>query len=144
MKSTEHQGIIFEKIIFEKIDLELNREHKKEGKISVDVSFKVSRHLDESKGSLEVNLEVSLFEKSENPPMKLSILSTGYFSVKEEDKKAVLKEFAEIHALAMMLPFVRETIASLTVKAGFPPLLLPPLNIYALISGTKTKEKNVN
>ena len=142
MEPTEHQGISFDKIVFEKINLELNTEYKREGTISVDVSFKASSHLDSSKKNLKVNLEVSLFEKSENPPMKLSILSVGYFSVKEEEKSPVLREFSGVHAPAMMLPFIREAVASLTMKAGFPPLLLPPLNIYTLIS--KRKKENAD
>jgi preprotein translocase subunit SecB len=40
-----------------------------------------------------------------------------------------------------MFPFVRETIADLTLKTGYPPLLLPPINIIALIGKSRNKIK---
>jgi hypothetical protein len=35
-----------------------------------------------------------------------------------------------------MLPFIREVIASTTLRAGVPPIMLPPLNVHAM---AKTK-----
>lgn len=42
------------------------------------------------------------------------------------------EEFARINAPSIMFPFVREHLASLSLKAGFNAILLPPFNFSAL------------
>jgi len=44
-----------------------------------------------------------------------------------------MERFMENHAPALMFPYIREHIAMVTQKAGVKPVLLPPVNIFALM-----------
>lgn len=61
---------------------------------------------------------------------------TGIFS--HTDKLSFpLKDFATINAPAILFPFVREHLASLTSKAGLKTILLPPINFIAIAKESK-------
>jgi preprotein translocase subunit SecB len=58
----------------------------------------------------------------------------GIFSVIPESSNMDLEYFAQNNAPALMFPYIREIIATTTLKAGLPSVLLPPLNIHAIIN----------
>ena len=144
MKKNEHQGISFDKIIFEKINVEINPEFRSkdisEG-LNVDISLNAFGKIDKLKKLLIFTLETAIFKNTENRPFNIFIKAIGFFSVKDEGDIQILEEFSKINAPALMFPFVRETIADLTLKSGYPPLLLPPINIVALIEKSRNKSK---
>jgi preprotein translocase subunit SecB len=145
MRKDNHPGIDFEKIILEKVNLETNPNYQKTEKgIPVDISFKVNRELVKSLKLLKLSFEVSLFRETSNPPFHISVLATGYFTVKRVKDIKALEEFSQIQAPALLFPFIREVIADLTMRTGYPPLLIPPTNIALLIGKTHnvTKKKN--
>ena len=43
----------------------------------------------------------------------------------------------ERNAIAIMFPYLRSYISSLTTQPGMQPIVLPPINIMALLSGQK-------
>ena len=45
-----------------------------------------------------------------------------------------LDNYAKEMASGLLMPFAREVIANITSRIPFPPLLLPPINIRALIN----------
>jgi preprotein translocase subunit SecB len=145
MKKDEQQGIIFDKIIFEKINIEMNPEFKPEGigeGLDVDISLNANGNIDKSRNLLRFELETSVFKNTKNRPFSIFIKAIGFFSVKNKDDIPILEEFSKINAPAIIFPFVRETIADLTLKTGFPPLLLPPTNIRALIANRNNRKSN--
>ncbi|MHB1679963.1 MAG: protein-export chaperone SecB [bacterium] len=144
MKKNEQQGISFDKIIFEKINVEINPEFKLEdvGKgLDVDISLNANVNIDKSRKLLVLELETTIFKNTENRPFNIFIKAIGFFSVKDEADVPILEEFSKINAPDLMFPFVRETIADLTLKTGYPPLLLPPINIVALIGKSRNKSR---
>ncbi len=52
-----------------------------------------------------------------------------------------LNQFADNNAGAIIFPYIREIIASTTLKSGINPIILQPLNIPALIKQSKEKKK---
>ena len=144
MKKNEQQGISFDKIIFEKINVEINPEFRSkdisEG-LNVDISLNAFGKIDKLKKLLIFTLETTIFKNTENRPFNIFIKAIGFFFVKDEGDITILEEFSKINAPALMFPFVRETIADLTLKSGYPPLLLPPINIVTLIEKSRNKSK---
>lgn len=142
MRRDSHPGIDFERVIIEKVNLEVNPDYQKvnEG-IPVDVSFTVNRQLIESQRLLKLSLEISVFKEAKSPPLNVSVVATGYFRVKKEEDFKALEEFSHIQAPALVFPFVREIIAELTMRTGYPPLLVPPTNITVLVGKAPKKAK---
>ncbi|MDA7962614.1 MAG: protein-export chaperone SecB [Gammaproteobacteria bacterium] len=87
----------------------------------------------------EVVLSTTVTAKHGDKPLFLAeIQQAGIFEVrnmKEEETEAVL-ETACPHVL---LPFARESLASIVSKGGFPQLLLSPINFQALYLQKKSK-----
>ena len=55
----------------------------------------------------------------------------GIFEYSNSSKLSI-EEFSNINAPAIIFPFIREHIASISVKAGLNPILLPPINFVSL------------
>lgn len=142
MQKDKQPGINFEKVVLEKVNLEVNLNYtlKEEG-IPVDISVKVGRNLIKSQRLLKLSLDVCVFKEAENPPLRVSVIATGYFSVKKDEDFKTLEEFSDVQAPALVFPFIRETIANLTMRTDYPPLLLPPTNITFLIGKTSSKKR---
>ncbi len=56
----------------------------------------------------------------------------GVFQVVGEQQGVDTQTFARRHAPAILFPFLRETLAALTARGLCGPLLLQPINLYAL------------
>jgi preprotein translocase subunit SecB len=66
-----------------------------------------------------------------------TVESNGSFQIKSDEEHGKfdpdqLERIANINCASIMFPYLRETIADLTRRAGFPPLHIPPVNFIAL------------
>ena len=52
-----------------------------------------------------------------------------------------IENFAKINAPAIIFPFIRENLASISMKAGIPTILLPPINFVKL---AESNQKELN
>ncbi len=139
MKQHEHQGIAFEKLILEKVNFEIDPHYTFTKKpLAVQFGVDVEKSLSEDKKRLKIVLNVHIDLSGVDPsPMKIFITVAGHFSLHDEQNDGALEEFAEIQAPTIMFPFVREIIANLTMRADFPPLLIPPVNMRMILGKKK-------
>lgn len=142
MKKNEHQGIEFQRLILEKVDFEVDPDFTFGGEpLAVAMDVNADAFFSEDKKSLRSVLTTNIALSGAEPsPMKIIIAVAGYFSLEDDHNTGVLEEFAEIQAPAMLFPFIREVVANLTMRTDFPPLLLPPANMWALLN-KKTAKK---
>jgi len=128
-------GIRFTKVSLVELDFILNKKFKPpKDRVPVEVSFNTKNSLSPDKKTLAVMLSVILFKKTKNGPFQMKVTVEGTFVSNNIEE---LKKFSRVNALAHLFPFVREIIGNTTMKANIPPLLLPPLNLTAIL----TKEK---
>jgi preprotein translocase subunit SecB len=83
---------------------------------------------------LESNLsvEISTSGDFEKTSVKLEVNILGIFE-EQKDSAISLKSFSEIQAPALLFPYLREAITSITARSPMGPLILPPTNVLALI-----------
>lgn len=78
-----------------------------------------------------------MFGLSFNPtaerPERVKVVAHGRFLVTNPSTELPVPRFASHHAPAILFPFLREAISSLTSKGAIGPLLLDPLNISAVM-----------
>lgn len=122
------------KINFELFDKTISE--KNEG-IPISVSFKGEDHYKKDKNILFVELEVGLFDKEDTPPFRLAVRGRGVFKLSGEINN--IEKVARINCAAIIFPFIRETIADVTRRAGLRPLLLPPVNFQKLYAEEKSQ-----
>jgi preprotein translocase subunit SecB len=120
----------FDSLRFINIKFSINREFNGGDKIEVDARISSAHEFFEDKKELLVNLKVSL--PKGKYPFFFSIESEGLFTFQESPEKNTLENLSTINCPAIMFPYLRELIADLTRRAGFPPLHLPPINFIEL------------
>lgn len=83
--------------------------------------------------SCRTTLRVKLDPPEDNPEAFQAVMATveGSFSVHGE-ATVDLPTFSRQQAPAILMPFVREAIATATAKSRFGQMLLPPINVAAL------------
>lgn len=131
MEKNKQPGIKFDSIYISKLKYELPKEPRAEFeyKLKVRNSYKI----DDKKGKLIYAMAMQLYDRFE-------LELTGIFSIIKGKENLGLEEFAKVNAPALLLPFAREIISSITSKTPLPHLLLPPINVFALSKKSKTRK----
>lgn len=110
---------------------------------NVSVKFNLSRnveYLDDEDNTMLVSLIVSVFEGAEenNYPFSLKINMTGIFKL-DNIYESERESFAEVNAVAILFPYIRSLISTITANVNVPPLILPPINVVNLIEEENDK-----
>jgi preprotein translocase subunit SecB len=94
----------------------------------------------------KINVKVTVSVHNEDASNKigdtnLSILvsMTGLF-VKENPLNISNEQFVKINAPAIIYPYIRQHIRTLSLESGIPPIILPIVNFVALYEANKSKE----
>ncbi len=116
--------------------------------------YDVEKDSDETKGWSEFVLESEIRRKEKevlvaigirqlkgNCPYHYEVLGAGIFSFKELPDDNMLDQLTSINCPAILFPYLRESIADLTRRAGFDPLHLDPFNFIELARQRAEKEK---
>lgn len=73
-------------------------------------------------------------EHNDEEVFRLQCKHIGKFSVDTDNENMELQTFIENNSVALMFPYIREHVTSVTQKAGIQPIVLPPINIRALLN----------
>lgn len=123
-----------------KINFFLNQEYREDSAdtmVSPDIS--ISHEFREKEKQLVVIL--GLRQIKGNIPFRFEVESGGIFQFEDIPEEKLLKQVATINCPAILFPYIRETIADLTRRAGFPPLHLNPINFVQLAKEQEAKLK---
>jgi preprotein translocase subunit SecB len=109
-------------------------------KVNVDLNTKSDKIDDE--GNFEVVLTITLTAKvEEETAFLVEVQQAGIFLIKGfegEDLRRILGTAAP----NILFPYARETIDSVCVKGGFPPVMLAPVNFDALYQQAMAQAQN--
>jgi len=132
-------GINFVKVTLTELVFKLNKKFElpNDG-LPVEIDVQTKNSFSPDRKTLKAMLSVVLFAKARNRPFSMKVTVEGIFT--GEDSTG-LRRFSKVNAPAHLFPFVREIIGNTTMKANIPPLLLPPLNITAMIEIDKSKKR---
>jgi|TARA_B110000908_G_scaffold23735_1_gene27082 preprotein translocase subunit SecB len=98
-------------------------------KVNVDMNTKSEKVSDDS---FEVVLTVTVTANlEEEAALLIEVQQAGVFLIKGLEQEN-LRQALGIMAPSLLFPYLRETIDSLAVKGGFPPISLQPINFEAL------------
>ncbi len=138
MDKLKQPGIKFNDIILSEI--EFNRKPNKPDKPQIKISFEQKNNLFNDNKNLNVELLCEITEEKKAFYLKCGMV--GVFSIIEDKLNMSLEDFAKINAPALMFPYIREIISSITFKSGIP-IMLSPMNVVALLKNTpKIKNKS--
>ncbi len=124
-----------------KIDFYLNPEFKiKAKKAPINPEIAIAIHHEFRKKQKELVVSLGIRQMTGNMPFYFEVVSAGLFRFEQIPESVLLKQFATINCPAILFPYVRETIADLTRRSGFPPLHLNPINFIELAKKKEEKE----
>lgn len=99
---------------------------------SVEIGYK--------KADKILHVLVSVSSDSENQPFRFSVAWEGSFVFEEMPLKENLDRIVHINCASIIYPYVRESIADLTRRAGRTPLNLAPFNFVTMYEEKQKKE----
>lgn len=97
--------------------------------------IRVETRVDEEKRSCRVLVRVTL-TPSEQQKDRLEVVAAaleGQFTAASGTPAVGIAEFARRQAPAIIMPFVREAVATASARTRFGQILLPPINVIALM-----------
>lgn len=106
-----------------KIELDI-KAPKIEGETEISIANETRRI-----GDNEFEIELNTTVVNESKTMNIQVSMTGYFEVLpilDENKKAAL---INLNAPAIMFPYIRAYISSLTGLSGLAPVIIPAINM---------------
>ncbi len=103
-----------------------------------EVELNINMNTNDQEENYSTQLDITVLMKYDNTDvLKLETSFVGQFSIEDKQQNMNITNFLDNHSPALMFPFIREHIAMITQKAGVGPVLLPPINILALIKQNK-------
>jgi preprotein translocase subunit SecB len=110
-----------------KVDFHLNQDFKGDSKAELlTPELFLNSQVEKDKKEMVVVLGVRKIDG--NVPYYFEVRAGALFKFKEVPQEPILKQLATINCPSIIYPYLRETIADLTRRAGFPPLHLAPVN----------------
>jgi|JFJP01.1.fsa_nt_gi preprotein translocase subunit SecB len=81
-------------------------------------------------------------EEDRTLPFYFEIVIAGDFKLIGEVEDSMIHQYANINCPAIIFPYLREILADITRRAGFPPLHLQPVNFMKLNKRLSVQEKS--
>ncbi len=103
--------------------------------LPIGLSFEYDHDIDKPPRMLRAVLSGNLFgglPEDKRPPVEFTFAVAGVFR-STGDGGMPLEEFAEVHAPAHLVPFVRELIANITTRSPLPTVRIGPINVVASV-----------
>jgi preprotein translocase subunit SecB len=106
---------------------------KKEDKVPIDTNLQIDSNIDE----MHLSVRFTISHENEDSPFTFLVEAIGNFSFDEEVSSDEAVNIGNVNGAAIMFPYLRETIADITRRAGFPPLHHSPVNFEAVYEAKK-------
>lgn len=130
-------------IIITSVDFSLNNDFKPDEKIDFFFNVSISSGDQQESKLVDSLVVVNTPEKkdAENLPFYFSITGRGLFSFSKELTEKEFDLFKNINCPAIVFPYIREQVADLSRRSGFPPLHLPPVNFVKMHKKNSKEEE---
>lgn len=132
MDKTKQPGIICNSVFL--VESVFKRQPEIPGNLNVDLQLEVNNSIAEDSSSL--SSEVIITVNNPESPIYAKVNYVGIFTINDAPNLDI-KEFADCNAPAIIFPYIREEIHNRMIKAGIPMIILPPINIKALVDASK-------
>ena len=140
MSKKANSFLVFEKYWVDHVNYKHNERFNNQGQeIELNIKFKVSHHfMNEKQDKVHVHIYCELFSdifSETSNPFHLNLNVVGEFSVSHEaglPEELVLNTMRS-NTVAILFPYVRSTITTITATANIPPVIIHPINTNKLL-----------
>ena len=129
ISSLKFNGYIVNQVNF------IRNEQTKNNSESWELSFEIKNDtkINEEKNKMSISLLLDIFKDVENAPFYMNAKITGFFEMAGEED---ITRY-EANAIAIMYPYLRAIISTYTASANINPLILPAINVNAMLKNQK-------
>ncbi len=120
-----------------KVAFSANKKFRKKKPIPLNPLIGMAHKYNKKNRIIILSLKLVLNEK--NAPFSFEIESESKFVIEGDPNKKMIEQLSTMNCPAIIFPYLRETIADLTRRAGYPPLHLPSINFVELAQTRKNK-----
>ena len=129
MDKEKQPGIICETILLAKLSFE--RKPAISDKPEIDLNLSAKNSISEDRKNLNIELTLSVVDKKES--FNINCTMIGVFKVNSDEANMPLEKFSEVNGPAIILPYLREIVSNTTMRSGMFPVVIPPINVSALL-----------
>lgn len=122
-----------------KLNFATNNQVANHGQAKVRTEFKI-RH-ESTNNRLKVFLTISFNDKT--APFSVHLEGMGLFELNRNVNDMELESLCNNHCSMAMFPYMREAVADISRRAGFPPLHIPQIN-FAQVFNQQTAEASTH
>lgn len=130
-----NSSLKFVNYIVNEVQFNYNKNQKDEKNWKLTFNFKNITKINKEKNRMEISLSTEIFKGIENAPFNMSVEIIGFFELEGDDDIS----HYEANAIAIMYPYLRAIISTYTSSANVMPVILPAININAVLNN---KSKN--
>ncbi|MFZ3564066.1 protein-export chaperone SecB [Tenacibaculum finnmarkense] len=121
----ENSGFQFNGFLIKKTKIEIDNTEN----LNLSIKFKPSGTLNKNKTTFKLVLDAIITEKTSK--LNIQVQSEGVFTYRNLTEEK-LNQFLYLNAPAILFPYIRSYITSLTALSGISPVILPTLNLSSL------------
>ena len=107
-----------------------NQKQNSEKNWKLTFNFRNVTKINEEKNKMEISLSTDIFKDIEDAPFNMSVEIVGFF---ELEGIGDIPHY-EANAIAIMYPYLRAIISTYTSSANVMPIILPAININAVLN----------
>lgn len=94
---------------------------------SLDINVDQTVYENEEEGKMK--LELTVMVSDEKKQVDITVKANGIFEYDKDIDEKAKKNFFTLNAPAILFPYVRAYVSSLTALSGMPPITLPTINL---------------
>jgi len=137
------ESVFCQSAVFEQVYPGSTMEHTPISPESLDLRISLASRA-ASESTSEVELMVAIEPEEGRQPYRAKVTYLARFRFGDLPEGLTQETLIRRNAAAMLLPFVRQTIADLTGRGSAGPVLLPPINVVALLSQSEPEDQVVD
>lgn len=125
-----NSSLKFVNYIVNNVYFNYNQKQNSERNWKLTFNFRNVTKINEEKNKMEISLSTDIFKDIEDAPFNMSVEIIGFF---ELEGIGDISHY-ESNAIAIMYPYLRAIISTYTSSANVMPIILPAININAVLN----------
>lgn len=127
-----------ENIRLQHLQFEMNQDFSvKDTPVQIRYNLSIKHLYKQQKLIVYINVKSPIEDEYKNSPFYFEIVIKGEFKIIGEVEDSIINKYAKINCPAIIFPYLREALADITRRAGFPPFHLQPVNFIKLNNNDK-------
>lgn len=130
--------INLENYIVDYINYKINEDYRGENdSLDIKISFDHSIEIDEILNKARIKIGCYIFKDFKQAPFNLDLSITGYFKYDSECSIEEVEKLILINGIAILFPYLRAMITTITSNSGYLPIIIPTININKLLNSNQ-------